>query len=163
MLLLRDELANIAWAVEKTVQGATGRALDRHEDEVARRDELDPPDGQRGRRYALQTPVPRNWIPLLPKLERNAAGDVHFRRLARGAMRDPGGDPVAPRGRILEPGRPLELHEEEVPRVGARVTRVWTLGRAPDGGTHLWHGRRKGTGRGEGSSGIRFDTPDSQP
>jgi hypothetical protein len=26
-----------------------------------------------------------------------------------------------------------------------------------DGNTHLWRGRRKGPGRGEGSSGLRFD------
>lgn len=161
VLLLRDELANIAWAVEKTVQSATGRALDRHEDEVARRSVPDPPGG--GRSYKLQTPVPRNWIPLLPKLECDDAGTVLFRRLARGAMRDPEGTPVAPRGRILLPGRPLELYEEEVPRVGARLTCVWTLGRGPDGSTHLWRGRRKGAGRGEGSSGLRFDSAQEQP
>lgn len=163
VLLLRDELVNIAWAVEKTVQSATGRALDRHEDEAARRSEPDPPGSERRRRYVLQTPVPRNWIPLLPKLERDDTGAVLFRRLARGAMRDPeGGPPIAPRGLILEPGRPLEIYEEEVPRVGARVTRVWTLGRGPDGSTHLWQGRRKGTGRGEGSSGLQFDSAREQ-
>ncbi len=101
---------------------------------------------------------------MLPKLERDETGAVLFRRLARGAMRDPdGGAPVTPRGRILEPGRPLELYEEEVTRVGARVTRVWTLGRGPDGSTHLWRGRRKSAGRGEGSSGLRFDSAHRQP
>ena len=146
-----------------TVQSATGRGLDRHEDEVARRSEPEPPSGQRGRRYVLQTPVPRNWIPLLPKLERDDSGDILFRRLARGAMRNPGGAaPIAPRGRILEPGRPLELYEEEVTRVGARITRVWTLGRSSDGSTHLWRGRRKSAGRGEGSSGLRFDSTHGQ-
>jgi hypothetical protein len=163
VLLVRDELANIAWAVEKTVQSATGRALDRHEDEVARRSQPEPPSGERGRDYVLQTPVPRNWIPLLPKLERDTAGEVLFRLLARGAMRGPGGRPVAPRGRILLPGQRLEVYEEEVPRVGARVTRVWALGRGPDGSTHLWRGRRKGAGRGEGSSGLRFDGANEKP
>jgi hypothetical protein len=164
VLLLRDELMNIAWAVEKTVQSPTGRALDRHENEVARRSEPDPPSGQRERHYLLQTPVPRNWIPLLPKLERDDdTGAILVRRLARGAIRDPdGGAPVAPRGRILEPQRPLDLYEEEVPRVGVRLTRVWTLGRGSDGSTHLWRGRRKNAGRGEGSSGLRFDSTDGQ-
>jgi len=106
------------------------------------------------RRYLLQTPVPRNWIPLLPK-KIEATG---LRWLARGAMRDPaGGAPIPPRGRLLEPGVPLDLHDEEVPRTGARVTRLWTLGRASNGRTHLWRGRRKGPGRREGSSGLRFD------
>ncbi|CAN5664365.1 hypothetical protein BH18ACI4_BH18ACI4_06700 [soil metagenome] len=29
---------------------------------------------------------------------------------------------------------------------------------ADDGSTHLWLGRRKAVGRGEGSSGLRFDS-----
>jgi hypothetical protein len=32
-----------------------------------------------------------------------------------------------------------------------------------DGGTYLWLGRRKSVGRGEGSSGLRFDTADPAP
>jgi hypothetical protein len=160
VLLLRDELANLAWAIEKDVESPTGRPLDRHEDEVTRRPEPEPPSRDAMRRYALQTPVPRNWIPLLLKLERDGGGaDITSRKLARGAMRDPaGGPPIAPLGRLLEPGTPLDLYEEEIPRAGARVSRLWTLGRAPDGSTHLWRGRRKGPGRGEGSSGLLFDT-----
>jgi len=52
----------------------------------------------------------------------------------------------------------LELYEEEVPRAGARVRRAYRLARWTDGSTHLWLGRLKATGRGEGSSGLRFDT-----
>jgi hypothetical protein len=157
VLMLRDELANMAWAVEKKIESRTGRPLDRHEDEVARRPQPTP-EASGMRRYVLQTPVPRNWIPLLPKLERDAGGAVVLRRLARGAIRDPqGGTPIPPRGRLLEPGVALDLFDEEVPRAGARVSRLWTLGRAPSGKTHLWRGRRKSAGRGEGSSGLRFD------
>jgi hypothetical protein len=39
-----------------------------------------------------------------------------------------------------------------------RVTRAYQLARWIDGGTYLWLGRRKTVGRGEGSSGLRFDT-----
>ena len=46
---------------------------------------------------------------------------------------------------------------EEVPRACARITRAWQLARWTDGSTHLWIGRRKQPGRGEGSSGLRFD------
>jgi hypothetical protein len=161
IVLLRDELANMAWAIEKTIESRTGRPLDRHEDEVTRRTPP-PPRDPTVRRYLLQTTVPRNWIPLLPKLDRDAAGTIILRRLARGAMRDPaGGPPILPRGRLLEPSVPLDIHDEEVPRIGARVTRLWTLGRAANGRTHLWRARRKGPGRGEGSSGLRFD--DARP
>jgi hypothetical protein len=49
------------------------------------------------------------------------------------------------------------VYEEEVPREGVRVTRSYQYTRWTDGSTHLWMGRRKGVGRGEGSSGLRFD------
>jgi hypothetical protein len=50
------------------------------------------------------------------------------------------------------------LFDEEVPRAGARVTRNWQYARWIDGSRHLWIGTRKEPGRGEGSSGLRFDT-----
>jgi hypothetical protein len=59
----------------------------------------------------------------------------------------------------LEPGRgEFSLFEEEVPREGARVTRSYQYTRWLDGSTLLWVGRRKGAGRGEGLSGLRFDS-----
>ncbi|MEH0845737.1 IPT/TIG domain-containing protein [Micromonospora sp. CPCC 205711] len=159
VLLLRDELANMAWAVEKIVQSPCGRPLDLHEDEVARRTAQPGPDAARLRQYLLQTPVPRNWIPLLPRFDRDTTGSVTARWLARGAIREPGsGMAIPPRGRFLEPGVPLDIYDEEIPRAGVRLTRLWTLGRSADGQTHLWRARRKGPGRGEGSSGMRFDT-----
>lgn len=66
---------------------------------------------------------------------------------------------VRSQGRILNPDSrvPLAVYEEEVPREGARVTRNYQLARWLNGSTHLWI-RRKQVGRGEGSSGLRFDT-----
>lgn len=61
----------------------------------------------------------------------------------------------AARGEILG-GSPL-LYDAEVPRDGARVTRGRRLVRWTDGSTWVWTGYRKGVGRGEGSSGLRFD------
>jgi len=58
----------------------------------------------------------------------------------------------------LESGQELSLFEEEVPREGVRVTRGYQFTRWIDGSSHLWVGRRKGVGRGEGSSGARFDS-----
>jgi len=42
----------------------------------------------------------------------------------------------------------------------ASVTRHYQLARWQDSSTHLWIGRRKKAGTGEGSSGLRFDVPD---
>jgi hypothetical protein len=44
-----------------------------------------------------------------------------------------------------------------VPRAGATVDRIWKYGRWHDGRSFLWRARRKRTGSGEGSSGLRFD------
>ena len=49
------------------------------------------------------------------------------------------------------------MFEEEVPREGARITRSFQFTRWIDGSSHLWLGRRKTVGGGEGSSGLRFD------
>jgi len=69
--------------------------------------------------------------------------------------------PLRSRHRLLAPmvrDATLTLREEEVPREGARATRVYQLTRWIDGTTLLWLARRKSVGRGEGSSGLRFDT-----
>jgi hypothetical protein len=106
--------------------------------------------------YRLGTTVPDYWIPLLPVQVGSAL------RLKRGALpRFETDDPVGtfePQGLILDPAHELLLPDEEVPREGARVTRSYQCARWVDGSTHLWVGRRKEPGRGEGSSGLRFDT-----
>lgn len=82
-------------------------------------------------------------------------------RLKRGGLPELGVDGIEgmlePKGRLLEPGHELLLRDEEVPREGARVTRSYQYARWIDGSTHLWIGRRKQPGRGEGSSGLQFD------
>jgi hypothetical protein len=163
VLLLRDEMANMAWAVERTVESPGGRRLDRHESYAQKQQQnAPPPPGGTGAttapgrmRYRLGTGVPDFWIPFLP-VQNGAAV-----QLRRGTL--PGAQPgavVQPQGRILEPGRELLLRDEEVPREGARVTRSYQYARWIDGSTQLWIGRRKQPGRGEGSSGLRFDVLD---
>jgi len=60
-------------------------------------------------------------------------------------------------GRLLD-ATPFNLHEEEVPRESVRVRRVPALIRAGDGRCLRWIAHRVGIGRGEGSSGLAFDT-----
>jgi hypothetical protein len=163
VLLLRDEMANLAWAVERVVESASNRPLDRFEafqEKVRRREALEPPDSSEAPSgaaltYRLGTSVPDYWIPLLPVRVGNALW------LKRGALPrvTSGGieGTFEPQGLILDPGRDLLLPDEEVPREGARVTRGYQYVRWVDGSTHLWIGRRKEPGRGEGSSGLRFD------
>ena len=108
--------------------------------------------------YRLMSAVPDYWIPFLPVRPDPASAQM---RLRRGAMAGPDGTaaPLSAQSRILlpAPGTPLDLYEEEVPREGATVTRTYQLARWIDGSTHLWVGRGKQIGRGEASSGLRFD------
>ena len=168
VLFLRDEMANVAWGVEKIVESAAGRPLDRYEayQESRRKQEEATPeqspedDKSQPLPYRLGTTVPDYWIPLLPVMDGTSL------KLKRGAIPDfsAGERPrlIEPQGRILEPGRELLLQEEEVPREGARVTRTYQYARWIDGSTHLWIGRRKEPGRGEGSSGLQFDVAEKR-
>jgi hypothetical protein len=73
-------------------------------------------------------------------------------------MLDPeSGQPILPLGRVLTPGHRLIFPDETVSRGGERVTRYFQHTRWIDGGSLLWMGRRRRPGRGEGSSGLRFD------
>jgi hypothetical protein len=57
------------------------------------------------------------------------------------------------------PGR-LAIPEEEVPREGVVVRRTWQAARWHDGRLFVWVGNRAAVGRGEGSSGLEFDSLD---
>ena len=114
--------------------------------------------------YRLRTDPPQHWFPLLPQRAQPTDPSMTFRLGALPRLA-PGGavTPLHPRGRLLAPmvREPhVTLREDEVPREGARVTRAYQLARWMDGTTHLWLGRRKRVGRGEGSSGLRFDITD---
>jgi hypothetical protein len=152
VLFLRDEMANLCWAVERSVQGPSGTARDRaREDDDPR--PLGPgpvPSAQLD--YLLQTGMPARWIPYLPRSSGYRAVE-----LVQGAMPDAGGDPIPPLGRLLATSGLDVLKDAEIPREGVSIRRVPSTTRRADG-THLrWTTRRVTTGRGEGSSRLAFD------
>lgn len=156
VVLARDEMANLGWAIEHTVEGAAGGRIDRTAS--GRDGAVTPPAGDGdGLRYRLATTVPANWLPLVPVRVDPAEPDVRLRRGR--VLLDRDGEPVTPvaLGRILDPGSPLDIREEEVPRGGARVTRHDHVARWIGGSTHRWVGRRKRPARGDAWSGLRFD------
>ena len=122
--LLRDEAANLAWAV-----GAVGRAGRRG---AARRTELPAqpsPPSTGPLRYRLGGSVPPNWFPLVPT--RTASGDVP--ELVVRQMAD---DPQVPTGTLLRLGAAFD--DDRIPREGQRVVQEHVLVRWKDGSTHLW-------------------------
>jgi hypothetical protein len=160
VLFLRDEMANLAWAVERLIESPAELPLNRFEAYLEKQRRRAPEttnsiSAGEPLRYRLSTEIPDYWIPLMPA--RLGQG----LRLKRGALLNTEGlpEPAHARGRILTPDsrQPLALYEEEVPREGIRVTRNYQYTRWFDGSTHLWIGRRKQVGRGEGSSRLRFD------
>jgi hypothetical protein len=151
VLLVRDEAANLAWGVERLVQGVAGATIDRVS--------ASPPSpavapSRPLPRYRLGTSVPEYYIPYV------VDGAGAQRRLKRAALlrTDGSRSPILPLGRLLGPDVPL--FEEEFAREGVRLERTYRLARWTDGSTHLWLARRKAPGAVAASSGLQFDSVD---
>lgn len=157
VLFLRDEMANMAWAVERLRQGRVEQRLEPAASPAVAANAAVAPQVVDSALpvYRLASDVPAHWVPLLP--QRQAAPDGSL-RLVRAAMLRPDGSNVVQtaRGAILG-GPPLKLYDEEVPREGLRVVRGYQCTRWIGGQVVLWQALRKGVGRGEGASGLRFD------
>ena len=165
VLFMRDEMANLAWAIERTVESPIEQPAQRYEapDAGARRTDRRS-GGAQLPRYLLSSQVPPNWIPLLPVQvpnplqSPNTPGQI-LSRLKRGAVLQPDGTTKVhtATGEVLRSLGNRLLYDEEVPREGARVTRQRRLARWTDGSTWLWTSFRNQVGQGEGSSQLKFD------
>jgi hypothetical protein len=149
VLMLRDEMANLAWAVERRYEGETGAAVERVEEMTRTMPERPTPGEDATLTYTLGTTVPPYWFPLVPEA---STGEVRL-RLEQMVARDA---TVKPRGRFLVLGSP-PIPDGDVPREGTRLIRDYTLTRWANGATYVWARRIRRVGRGEGSSGLRFD------
>ena len=182
VLLIRDEMANMVWGVEKTVpapdgRGRSGITLGREDARVSR---------ATGRVRKPSTPArtarQRREDPLRPH-ERGAGAldPVHRRPRARQSARDPvaacfiacessNAIPltpperlVKPRTTLLRPGLDKEgSRHTSFPKKKCRAAARASLRRSSatrwlDGRVFVWLGIRKQTGRGEGSSGLAYD------
>lgn len=175
IILTRDEMANMVWGIEDVipslVDGGTNGFeaagnLERHVLSLA---EPESPPGPKAKiRYRLGTRVSENWIPFIPVHLPGSNREIRLQRatmprLIPGTPDNLKTNHVEPRGQILragldaKPRQPYFIHEEEVPRAGVVVTRTYRRTRWRDGRIYTWLGRRKQTGRGQGSSGLKFD------
>lgn len=176
IMLVRDEVANMVWGVEKTIPLATGDS--RRGQEAARQTlayftslvaagpAVPAPAAVAAVRYQLMDTVPENWIPFIPVHKDGSNRETQLQRAAMPRIIE--GDPapalpVQPRTVLLREGLdqsppvPYFVFEEEVSRAGARLTQSYQRTRWIDGTVHTWLRVRKQTGRGEGSSGLAFD------
>lgn len=145
----RDEMANLAWAIERVVPGPMGQGLQN----TTSWPEPPPATAPSVWRFELGTPIPRHWYPMVPV---RLTGDAPGITLRRGLLAlDPGADPQAPpAGELLGPGRPYYLDEAALPSGGVEIARRWQMVRSVDGRAHLWLGREK-----RASSGPMERTP----
>ncbi len=173
VIFARDEMTNMVWGVEARIPGVLGTgkegfeaatALSRYFRQQAPVTVL-PEASEAKIRYVLGTSVPENWVPFIAT---HRPGSQRLIRLQRGSMPRltdaiPGSG-IEPRGAILRTGldglpvrQPYFLHNEQVPRAGAIVTRGFGRTRGFNGEVFTWMGRQKETGRGQGASGLEFD------
>jgi hypothetical protein len=100
--------------------------------------------------YRIADRPPDHWLPLVPVQETPNRTVLQVR-----AMLDEEQNALEPQGRLIKPGQLIE--DEEVPREGVQVSRMWQHTRWLGGKAFLWSGRQAAIGRGEGSRGLRFD------
>lgn len=179
--LVRDEVANMAWGVETRIPTPDGASLGgrraardtrRYHKRLIEEAGLAPEDptlleNDAAIRYRVMSRVPENWIPFIPVHVEGSNREVQLRRAGMARLIDGDPDPmpdrIRPRTSLLSHGldedvpQGYDLHEEEVPRAGVRVRQGFQRTRWYGGEVFTWLGVRKTTGRGERSSGLRFD------
>jgi hypothetical protein len=155
VVFVRDEMANVAWGIEKAVESPVERALSR----TRRATPTAPPTTSTDApRYLLSSSVPEHWIPLLP-IQQDVGRGKLISRLRRGAVLQPDGSNKLhlAQGQILNAGAELLLYDEEIPREGINVTKSRRMTRWMDGSLWVWTAFRAQVGHGEGSSQLQFD------
>lgn len=179
--LVRDEVANMVWGIERSIPLATGRSkpgneagrelfsrLERILDNEIEGGLVTPeiPESSAAIRYQLMQGVPENWIPMIPVHLDNNNREIQLQRasMPRIILGDPNPpEKIKPRTVLLrqglndQPPQPYYLHEEEVPRAGVQITQAYQRTRWHNGQVFCWLGVKKQTGRGEGQSGLAFD------
>ena len=177
VVFVRDEIANMVWGIETDISLSSGDRLKGaeaarelkayYEKSIQKDDELKNNDLSTIR-YKIMSTVPENWIPFIPV---HVGGDKREIKLQRASMPRESYDEqgkkvyvaVKPRTSILRYGlddnvsQPYYIFEEEIPRAGIIVNNNFQRTRWYGGRVYNWLGIHKTTGRGEGSSGLKFD------
>jgi len=150
---VRDEAANMVWAVERLYRDGVGNFI-RNGDGVASPGAANAPPPGDLPAFKLSTQTPAYWIPYVPRKPKAAGapqGDMYLRR-GRTIETASQADPQYSSRVVAESVR---VNEEEVPRTGLRVRRIERYARGSDGTAHFWIARVRDSGR----SGARSRPP----
>jgi len=184
--LMRDEIANLVWAIEHKYENSEGKIINRHDEEVAqkqrelqelkeeapifywnteakkeadklvnREDITDPQEiGTKYigplAKYELMSYIPPYWIPYVAKQISSLSGQIILRR-GRTSL----DEAKQCKGVFLNESH--YIYEEEVPKSGVLLKRVWQLARDIEGNYYSWLGRKKSQDMKRKSVNLRFD------
>lgn len=180
VMLVRDEVADMVWGIEKTITVPSGESkpgLEAARQTLAFYQNLlggssSAPAPAAAIRYDVMTSVPENWIPFIPVHVEESNRQIQLQRAAMPRILEGGPTPpakVQPRTTLLRQGldqSPVQsyfVHQEEVSRAGTRVLQAFQRTRWTDGSVFTWLRVRRQTGRGEASSGLGFDELENVP
>lgn len=171
---VRDEMTNNVWAVETKIPDRLGGWEDGHNfartyrDVLAQFDAAPPAATEASAmfKYVLGNTVPENWIPFIPVHTVGSQRSIRLQRASMPRLFQNDYTRVRPRTGLVRVGideagvqtMPYFIHEEEVPRAGVQLTGAYQRTRWYHGAVVDWYGYRKKWGRGEGSSGLRYDS-----
>ncbi|MDX2285574.1 MAG: hypothetical protein NW241_15510 [Bacteroidia bacterium] len=184
VVFMRDEMANLVWAVEEITADPLGggrdgaqlaRLLEQWLKGLIPVVEDAPQEGATtpAWTYTAGRHVAENRIPFVPvamQADPDQAFGMRQVVLQRAALprilEDIPPVRVRPRTTLLgagggdEPERlpPFFIFEEEIPRAGATLQLLWKRTRWFDGATRVWAAKKKSVGRGETDVLFRFDT-----
>lgn len=156
---LRDEDANLVWAVEMAWRRPDG-TLVRNGDSAGDVPAAAAPASAAGTtgRFRLQTDTPAHWIPYVPRVERPVAQATDGATFLRRARTAEAATPQAPQYRSRIVAETVRLNEEEIATTGVRVRRIHRYARATDGRPVHWTARVvEVTDRLSSGPGLRFD------
>ena len=173
---MRDEMSNLVWAIEKIVPNYLGQGVDAQnlssdyvnylKSVASIQTSTSSSGSETNLDYELMNTVPENWIPFIVKHVGFNNRDIQLQRASMPRILE-GYDPAVVRPRTdllsygLENGPPVvgyKINEEEVSRAGTKIETTFQRVRWYNGKTVLWVGRNRTTGRGQGNSGLAFDT-----
>lgn len=176
---LRDEMANMLWAVEMKLNDGTNIPMDGEQQAGSMQAKLNELlksysitndiDPEVDYNYLLQNTVPFNWIPFSPvRFDRshpNYDREIRFQRSAMPIYLKQNYIPIRPNSQLLRPGinenDKIEAHgfinEEEILSVGTKVSLNYQRARWFDGKAYNWLGAQKSMKHTQANSGLNFD------
>jgi len=150
-----DEMANLVWAIEKTVQTPGGKPREGRSMQKEKKRE-------KGTdwKYEPQSQVPLHWIPF-SALQSETKQWVY----RRGKMLSEAGEKIYPQTSLIRKGlsstnqveQVFDIYNHELCREGLQLKLRYNYGRWLNGEVYLWKAIQKETGGGEGNSGLAFD------